>query len=205
MVRYGFALALIAIGACNREAPVRTRNDIAADSALAEDLALANRDTLAIDSIGLPAPATKIPADTDLAGSLEGKARPAAPTPAPAPPAPAPVVAPAPTRPVATAPPTAPPSISRPAPRRRIGDACNSSARADQEACMRTLLASADMRMNRNYRALITEMRRQEGIKPGQKDPASVDRLRVAQRAWVVNRDTECRRRGKGTEGTLWA
>ena len=70
---------------------------------------------------------------------------------------------------------------------------------------MRTLLASADMRMNRNYRALVTEMRRQEGIKPGQKDPASVDRLRVAQRAWVVNRDTECRRLGKGTEGTLWA
>lgn len=70
---------------------------------------------------------------------------------------------------------------------------------------MHTLLAAADMRMNRNYRALITEMRRQEGIKPGQKDPASVDRLRVAQRAWVVNRDTECRRRGKGTEGTLWA
>ena len=70
---------------------------------------------------------------------------------------------------------------------------------------MHTLLAAADMRMNRNYRALITEMRRQEGIKPGQKDPASVDRLRVAQRAWVVYRDTECRRRGKGTEGALWA
>src|SRR5438105_2113022 len=54
MVRYGFALALIALGACNREAPVRTRDDIAADSALAADLALANRDTLAIDSIGVP-------------------------------------------------------------------------------------------------------------------------------------------------------
>ncbi len=205
MVRYGFALALIALCACNREAAVRTRDDIAADSALAADLALANRDTLAIDSIGLPAPATKIPADTDLAGSLEDKARPVAPTPAPAPPPPAPVVAPAPTRPVVTAPPTAPPSVSRPAPRRRVSDTCTSPARADQEACMRTLLASADMRMNRNYRALITEMRRQEGIKPGQRDPASVDRLRVAQRAWVVNRDTECRRRGKGTEGALWA
>src|SRR5713226_10661801 len=110
MVRYGFALALIALGACNREAPVRTRNDIAADSALAADLALANRDTLAIDSIGLPARATKVPADTDLAGSLEGKAKPASPTPAPAPPPPAPVVAPPPTPAVVTAPPTAPPS-----------------------------------------------------------------------------------------------
>jgi uncharacterized protein YecT (DUF1311 family) len=209
MVRYGFALALIALCACNREAPVRTRDDIAADSALAADLALANRDTLAIDSIGLPAPATKTPADTDLAGSLEGKARPAAPAPAPAPtPAPAPpapVIAPAPTHPAVTAPPAAPPSAPRPTPRRRAGDACNSPVRADQEACVHTLLAAADMRMNRNYRALITEMRRQEGIKPGQKDPASVDRLRVAQRAWVVYRDTECRRRGRETEGALWA
>ena len=202
MVRYGFALTLIALCACNREAPVRTRDDIAADSALAADLALANRDTLAIDSIGLPAPATKPPADTDLAGSLEGKARPAAPTPAPAPPTP--IVAPPPTPPVVIAP-TAPATVSRPAPRRRVSDTCASPAHADQEACMRMLLASADMRMNRNYRALITEMRRQEGIKPGQKDPASVDRLRVAQRAWVVKRDTECRQQGKRTEGTLWA
>src|SRR5437762_11686894 len=113
MVRYGFALALIALCACSREAPVRTRDDIAADSALAADLALANRDTLAIDSIGLPALATKTPADTDLAGSLEGKARPA-PAPAPAPAPPATVVAPAPTPPAVTAPPAAPPSTPRP-------------------------------------------------------------------------------------------
>ena len=205
MARYGIALALVLLGACTRESPVRTRDDIAADSALAADLALANRDTLAIDSIGLPSPVTKVPADTDVAGSLEGKARPAAPRPAPAPPPPAPVVAPAPAPPVVTAPPAAPPSAPRAVPRRRVTNVCNSPARADQEACVHTLLAAVDMRMNRNYRALITEMRRQEGVKPGQKDPASVDRLRVAQRAWVVNRDTECRRRGKGTEGTLWA
>src|SRR6266550_442221 len=206
MVRYGFALALIGLGACNREAPVRTRDDIAADSALAADLALANRDTLAIDSIGQPSPVIKTPADSDLAGSLEGKARPVAPVPAPAP-APVPpsaIVAPARTARV-VAPPAAPPSAARPTPRPRAGNVCNSAAQADQEACVRTLLASADMRMNRNYRALITEMRRQEFVKPGQKDPASVDRLRVAQRAWVVYRDTECRRRGKGTEGALWA
>jgi uncharacterized protein YecT (DUF1311 family) len=61
------------------------------------------------------------------------------------------------------------------------------------------------MRLNRIYRALITEMRRQEGVKPGHKDPPSVERLRVAQRAWLVNRDTECRQRARGTEGALWA
>ena len=209
-VRYGIALALIALASCNREAPVRTKDDIAADSALAADLALANRDTLVIDSIGQPATTTKSPVDSDLAGSLEGKAKPAAPIappkPAPAPaaaPAPVPVPAPIPAPSVAPTP-AAPPSASRPAPR-RTGNVCGSPVKADQEACVHTLLAAADMRMNRNYRALITQMRLQEGVKPGQKDPPSVERLRVAQRAWVVHRDTECRRRGKGSEGTLWA
>jgi len=61
------------------------------------------------------------------------------------------------------------------------------------------------MRLNRVYRALITEMRRQEGAGQGEKDPPSVQRLRVAQRAWLVYRDTECRRRGRGKEGPLWA
>jgi uncharacterized protein YecT (DUF1311 family) len=32
-----------------------------------------------------------------------------------------------------------------------------------------------------------------------------VERLRVAQRAWLVYRDTECRRRNHGHESTLWA
>jgi uncharacterized protein YecT (DUF1311 family) len=59
--------------------------------------------------------------------------------------------------------------------------------------------------MNRIYRALITEMRLQEGTRPGAKDPASVQRLRVAQRAWLVQRDAECRRRGRRTEGARWA
>lgn len=59
--------------------------------------------------------------------------------------------------------------------------------------------------MNRIYRALITEMRLKEGVRPGARDPASVQRLRVSQRAWLVERDTECRKRGRGTEGTRWA
>jgi uncharacterized protein YecT (DUF1311 family) len=70
---------------------------------------------------------------------------------------------------------------------------------------VRGRLAEVDKRLNRVYRALMTEMRRQEGVRPGQKDPASVERLRAAQRSWLVYRDTECRRRGRGTEGALWA
>jgi uncharacterized protein YecT (DUF1311 family) len=196
------AAALVMLTACSNEAPVRTRDDIAADSALAADLALANRDTLVIDSISRPTEI--VPADTDLAGSLEGKAKPA-----PAPPTVAvtvPPPAPAPAPPAAA--PTPRPAAKASAPRatsRRTGDPCSSPAQADQEACVRSRLAAADLRLNRIYRALLTEMRRQEGVKPGQKDPPSVDRLRVAQRAWVVARDAECRRRGRGTEGALWA
>jgi uncharacterized protein YecT (DUF1311 family) len=59
--------------------------------------------------------------------------------------------------------------------------------------------------LNRIYRALITETRRQEHVAPGGSDPASVERLRLGQRAWLVYRDTECRRRGRGKEGALWA
>jgi len=206
MSRYlnGAAAALVLLAACNDEAPVRTRDDIAADSALAADLALANRDTLVIDSISRPV--SVIPADTDLAGSLEGKAKTT--------PAPPPSVAVA--VPPAAPPPAAPAAVVTPPPRptkaaapravtRRAGDPCSSPAKADQEACVRSSLAAADLRLNRIYRALVTEMRQKEGVKPGQKDPPSVDRLRVAQRAWVVSRDAECRQRGRGTEGPLWA
>ncbi len=197
---------VILFAACGNDEPAtRTRDDIAADSALAADLALANRDTLVIDSIGNPTMNTPQPADSDLAGSLEGKSRPVpAPTPAPAPPT---VVVPAPLPPAPAPKPEPAPVAASPTPAapRRVGNPCNSPAQADQEACVRTSLASADMRLNRIYRALITEMRRQEGTKPGQADPASVERLRASQRSWLVYRDTECRRRGKGKEGRLWA
>ncbi|HVD59909.1 MAG TPA: lysozyme inhibitor LprI family protein [Gemmatimonadaceae bacterium] len=197
---------VIFFAGCGGDEPAtRTRDDIAADSALAADLALANRDTLVIDSIGNPAMNTPAPADTDLAGSLEGKSRPV-PAPPPAP-APATIVAPAPLPPPAPPAPAPVAASPRPTPAapRRVGNPCNSPAQADQEACVRASLASADMRLNRIYRALITEMRRQEGMKPGQADPASVERLRASQRSWLVYRDTECRRRGKGKEGRLWA
>src|SRR4026207_1500702 len=57
--------AFILTGCGKDEEPARTRDDIAADSALAADLALANRDTLLIDSIGQYNPAGA-GADTSL-------------------------------------------------------------------------------------------------------------------------------------------
>ena len=62
-------------------------------------------------------------------------------------------------------------------------------------------LARSDVMLDRTYQSLIADMRREAGAK----EPPSVQQLRVAQRAWLVYRDTECRRRNRGKEGPLWA
>lgn len=228
------ALAAFAFytGACDSGEPSRTADELAADSALAADLALANRDTLLVDSIGAYREANAAERDTTPPASVVATAPAPAPTRAPpavdfrdasgsgstapkaaapkaaepvavtvAPPSPAPVVtAPAPASPTAT---TTKPTPT--APRLTGTRACTSPTLENQSECIRVSIAASDARLNRIYRALITEMRRQEGVPSGAKDPPSVQRLRVAQRAWVVYRDTECRKRGRGKEGALWA
>ncbi len=216
-------LALIGSQGCDGGGKSNTPDDIAADSALAADLALANRDTLLVDSIGAFIPADGSTADdtalvdADLDPAVTGR-RPATPAPQPRETAPAPEPqqsprAPAPPR-ATVQPPSRPPSGDQPATAEEVAApvvgrtgvrACNSPTLADQQTCVRATLASTDMRLNRIYRALITEMRRREGVSSGAKDPPSVQRLRVSQRAWLVQRDTECRRRGRGKEGRLWA
>ncbi len=192
----GIFLALT-VTACDGGARSRTPDEFAADSALAADLALANRDTLLVDSIGAYRPPMDmgIPEDSIVA-SAPAPAPPSAVAVTP-PPAPAPAPAPPPAREVET---------PKKAAARLTGTrACNATGLENQNECLRALLPAADARMNRIYRALITEMRLKEGVKGNAKDPASVQRLRVAQRAWLVSRDTECRRRGKGKEGARWA
>ena len=196
------AAALLISTACDGGSPSRTPDDIAADSALAADLALANRDTLVVDSIGAYRSPDAAEQDTlpdvamDTALSL--------PLPPPAAPAPAPVASePAPQ----SATPARPPVVTTRAavPKLTGTRACTSPSLANQSECVKVTLAATDMRLNRIYRALITEMRRQEGVAGGAKDPPSVQRLRVSQRSWLVYRDNECRRRGRGKEGALWA
>jgi uncharacterized protein YecT (DUF1311 family) len=211
-------ILIAAVAACDAGTPSRTKDDIADDSALAADLALANRDTLLVDSIGAlpPEVSTKVdsippvtgsnnvkPLDTSPSvgspGTLEGASRPQpTSTPAAAPASPPPASPPAPT----TAPSTA---AKTTAPKLAGIRACNSPTPENQNECIRASIATSDARLNRIYRALITEMRRQEGVPGGAKDPPSVQRLRIAQRAWLVSRDTECRKRGRGKEGALWA
>jgi uncharacterized protein YecT (DUF1311 family) len=197
---------------CDSGAPSRTADEFAADSALAADLALANRDTLLVDSIGAYREADAAERDTaaDTAASVPGAAesRVATAPPPAAKKAPAPAVAAAPpvtAEPKPTAGPSAPKKAAAPAPRLTGTRACSSPTQENQSECMRVSIAAADARLNRIYRALITEMRRKEGVPSGAKDPASVQRLRVAQRQWLVYRDNECRRLGRGKEGALWA
>jgi uncharacterized protein YecT (DUF1311 family) len=216
------AVILVVSGACDTGSKSRTRADIAADSALAADLALTNRDTVLVDSIGQYRSAHSALADTgksDSAG-LNAASKPAAVSKAQAAvvrtvPAPVAPTTPTPIRPkpkpatvrVARASPSARVKVTSPIPAtlrgRRTGNPCDSPITADQQTCLRTSLAAADKRLSGIYRALIVELRRKENAGSG--EPASVTKLRASQREWLANRDAECRRRGRGKEGALWA
>ena len=185
----------LVLAACDGGSRSRTPDEFAADSALAADLALANRDTLLVDSIGAYRPPADMEPVVDsipepVAIAVPAAAPPPAPTPAPAP---------------ASAPAAAPVKAKAATVKLTGTRACNVAGQENQSECLRALLPAADASMNRIYRALITEMRLKEGVAGGAKDPASVQRLRVAQRSWLVERDAECRRRGKGKEGARWA
>ena len=201
------AFVFIFSGACDSGSKSKTPADLAADSALRADLALANRDTMLVDSIGRLAPGASALADSSVADT--GKVK-------------APAVAPMTTAPVVRSPSSVvrtPPSAIRTAPSavrspssaarkplpvagkpvvpRTTGNPCDSPVLADQRACLSSQLAATDKRLDGIYRALIVEMRR--------RDPSSVAKLRNAQRAFLVSRDVECRKRGAGKEGALWA
>lgn len=179
-------------------------------------------------------PDSAIPAPTRPAVPMRvDRSAPATPTPASTP-APAPASTPAVTPPTARAPMRPVPATihPEPIPTRRLptgrdggssaatilekvpgaalppiaSDApCASPATADQRRCLMMHLARSDVGLDRTYQALIAELKRQEGTPAGAKEPESVHQLRVAQRAWLVYRDTECRQRNRGKEGALWA
>jgi uncharacterized protein YecT (DUF1311 family) len=226
----GLAFILLISGACDSGGKPKTRDDVAADSALAADLALANRDTLLIDSVGQYRAAEGALGDTGIGHTAKVKPNSPAPATVPLPVArhplpvarhPLPVVRhplpvtryplpvtrhplPVTRRPLPVT--RHPLPVTRDTlPRRTSGNPCNSPISTDQQACLRSSLSAADKRLNGIYRALITEMRQKGNARPGQSDPPSVVRLRTAQRVWMASRDTECRRRGRGKEGALWA
>ena len=95
----------------------------------------------------------------------------------------------------------------RPIPRSRADSLarCDSPALADQRTCLYVHIAANDVELNRVYGALIAALRGQAGTRGVGGDPPSVRRLRAEQRAWLVERDTVCRRRTRAQEGALWA
>lgn len=86
-----------------------------------------------------------------------------------------------------------------------IGPSCASPAREDQQRCLLGYLAKSDVILDRSYQALITRLKAEAGTKAKGAEPLSVQRLRNAQRAWLVYRDDECRKRTIEREGPLWA
>jgi uncharacterized protein YecT (DUF1311 family) len=110
------------------------------------------------------------------------------------------------TAPPDTIAPPPPDTVLRTASRSAPGDgACAASDAGSQRRCLLTLLERGDAPLTRAYAARIAELRRAAGTAPGAPDPPAVESLRAEQRAWLAQRDTECRRRGEGREGALWA
>jgi uncharacterized protein YecT (DUF1311 family) len=86
-----------------------------------------------------------------------------------------------------------------------IGPSCASPTRSDQQRCLTEYLTKSDALLDRYYQALILRLESEAGATSRSTEPASVRRLRTAQRAWLVYRDDECRKRTRAREGPLWA
>jgi uncharacterized protein YecT (DUF1311 family) len=85
-----------------------------------------------------------------------------------------------------------------------IGPSCASPALTDQQRCLLGYLERSDAQLDRSYQALIGRLKTESGTRRGA-EPPSVQRLRTAQRSWLVYRDDECRKRTVEQEGPLWA
>jgi uncharacterized protein YecT (DUF1311 family) len=86
-----------------------------------------------------------------------------------------------------------------------IGPSCASPALDDQRRCLLGYLAKSDAELDRNYQALIAQLKSEARTKRGAPEPPAVQRLRTAQRSWLIYRDEECRKRTRADEGPLWA
>jgi len=78
------------------------------------------------------------------------------------------------------------------------GDACASSAPADQRSCLKSAIQRGDASVNRVYRQLIAALRAQAGAEEGDPDPSSVTEVRESQTKWLDDRDTACAQVGAG-------
>jgi uncharacterized protein YecT (DUF1311 family) len=171
--------------ACADDARTETATAQARDSALVHDLVLAGYDSAAVRPGGryFGTPGADSRTVTESPGAV----------------AEAPAGSPTTATPVTSA------SVPGPSADGYIGPSCASPTADDQRRCLYGYLARSDMRLNESYQALITQLESEAGTRSGAAEPPAVQRLRAAQRNWVVYRDDECRKRTVATEGPLWA
>lgn len=209
-------LAVVSAAACSKEAKREDASaTLARDTALASDLrqvadTAAFAEAADVSMRDIPADPAVTPAPsrrpTMRTGTTAPAPRSADPSPrmTPTPPRPTPIpVDPPAVRPAES--PVPPSTTTSGAEGGYPTPACASSAAADQRRCLLAYLSRSDAELDRTYQARIRQLRSEAGTPAGAPDPASVERLRTAQRAWLVYRDTECRNRNRGREGALWA
>ena len=179
-VSIALASSIAVLAACDEGTRAETAASRSRESSLAQDLQLAGDSSLAKQIAGRDTSAV-----TESPGMLESSAGPES----------------------TTASARNASNVSREVPSADgyIGPSCASPARDDQQRCLLGYLAKSDMLLDRYYQALIVRLKSEAGTRASAPEPASVQRLRTAQRAWLVYRDDECRKRTAAQEGPLWA
>jgi len=187
-VSIAIATSLVVLAACEERPRARTATTRAPDSSLARDLEIAGgKDTSAPASDGRDTRAvTQSPGMLDSSQSSSNVSTDDGPM-----------------RTVSEVPSS--PASSTPSAEGYIGPSCASPARDDQQRCLLGYLARSDAQLDRSYQALINNLKAEAGTPRNAPEPASVQRLRAAQRSWLVYRDDECRKRTRPREGPLWA
>ena len=187
-VPIAIATSLVLLTACDVGTRSATRGARAQDSALARDLEIAG----ATDStVGVSAEPDS-GAVTESSGSLDSAGS-----------SPETTVTSGATRTAADL--ASPPATSTPSAEGYLGPSCASPAADDQQRCLLGYLARSDAQLDRSYQSLISRLKTEAGTRSNAPEPAVVQRLRTAQRQWLVYRDDECRKRTRPREGPLWA
>jgi uncharacterized protein YecT (DUF1311 family) len=75
------------------------------------------------------------------------------------------------------------------------GDPCDSPAPVDQRSCLNRSIVQNDADLNRTYQDLLAQSQKSGG-------PELEERLKQSQREWINTRDSECLSSG---QGALWA
>src|SRR5215207_6335024 len=161
-VSIGLTLSLVTLSGCEDGIRAKIRSSRTRDSSLARDLEIAQRRTSATrtsdgrDSGRVTASPGMIDSTTDTTGAaspLDSSARTASNV-----------------------------SAATPSADGYIGPSCASPALDDQRRCLLGYLARSDANLDRNYQALIGQLKKEASTRKGAPEPPAGQRLRTAQR-----------------------